>query len=37
MLDNDDIFFDNDNCISVVKYDDDDGETVDGDGRCWLC
>ena len=29
---------DNDNCIAVVNYDDDDdGETVDGDGRCWLC
>ena len=30
-------FFDNDNCSAVVNYDDDDGETVDGDGRCWLC
>ena len=32
-------FLDNDNCIAVVNYDDDngDGETVDDDGRCWLC
>ena len=39
MLDNDDILLDNDNCIAVVNYDDDngDGETVDDDGRCWLC
>ena len=28
-------FFYNDNFNAVVIC--DDGETVDGDGRCWLC